>query len=491
MIVLTLFCRAVLAAAFAVAGIGKLADRPGTTRTLGEFGVPAGLARLIGSALPMAELACALALVPARTSRAAAVAALLMLTAFSVASAAAIARGKRVECRCFGQFSTGPVGVRTLIRNAVLAALAIGALFGGWGSPAPAFGAFLADLHGTELLAWVFGIGFATAIAIAAWGFTHLLRGYGRLLLRVDALERRLDPGAAASDSLNETIGLPPGSPVPALTATDIAGRSLPLTDVLNGPEPVLLLLTNSGCAPCRELLPTIRRWQDDEGARVRVVIASGGAADDARADAREFGLADVFVDTDLRLFNGFGATATPSAVYIRPDGTIGSFLAAGPGAIAGLRARIAAGGTGTPVAVGLTPGMAVPSLQRRVLDKGTSALADLIQAETLVIFWNPGCGFCRSMRETLRHIERRPSRSARRMIIVSQGEEASVRAEGFASPVLLDPDFSLGRAFGVGGTPMAVLVDAQARVASAVAAGSEAVLALADADRMDDARSG
>ena len=65
-------------------------------------------------------------------------------------------------------------------------------------------------------------------------------------------------------------------------------------------------------------------------------------------------------------------------------------------------------------------------------------------------------------------------------MVVVSTGDEGSIRAEGFEAPVLLDPDFALGRALGIDGTPMAVLVDAESRVASALAAGPEAVLALA-----------
>jgi len=124
-----------------------------------------------------------------------------------------------------------------------------------------------------------------------------------------------------------------------------------------------------------------------------------------------------------------------------------------------------------------------VPALSRQVLDQGPGMLADLIRGETLVIFWNPGCGYCRSMRDALQRWERRRSKAAPRLVIVSAGDEPSVRAEGFESPVLLDPDFSLGRAFGIGGTPTAVLVDAKARVASPVAVGSKAVLALAGSD--------
>jgi len=54
----------------------------------------------------------------------------------------------------------------------------------------------------------------------------------------------------------------------------------------------------------------------------------------------------------------------------------------------------------------------------------------------------------------------------------------------GLTSPVLLDPQFAVGRAFGASGTPSAVLVDAEGKVASEVAVGAPAVMELAGADQ-------
>ena len=87
------------------------------------------------------------------------------------------------------------------------------------------------------------------------------------------------------------------------------------------------------------------------------------------------------------------------------------------------------------PSRVGLTLGTQVPALPRYALGEGPRVLADLIRAKTLVLFWNPGCGYCRSMRDALRRWERRRSKAAPRLVIISAGDEASVRAEGFESP--------------------------------------------------------
>jgi hypothetical protein len=53
-------------------------------------------------------------------------------------------------------------------------------------------------------------------------------------------------------------------------------------------------------------------------------------------------------------------------------------------------------------------------------------------------------------------------------------------------SPAVLDQQFSVGRSFGTGGTPSALLVDAKGKVASEVAVGAPAVLELAVGGRTE-----
>ena len=73
-----------------------------------------------------------------------------------------------------------------------------------------------------------------------------------------------------------------------------------------------------------------------------------------------------------------------------------------------------------------------------------------------------------------------RRSSDAPRLVVVSSGDAQATRADGFTSPVAHDPEMLAGTAFGAAGTPMAVLVDRDGRVASPLAAGAAAVLALA-----------
>jgi hypothetical protein len=83
-------------------------------------------------------------------------------------------------------------------------------------------------------------------------------------------------------------------------------------------------------------------------------------------------------------------------------------------------------------------------------------------------------------MHDDLRAWERSVNGHGPRLVVVSSGDPDRTREDGFHSTVLLDPEFSAGEAFGAGGTPSAVLVGADGRVASSVSVGATAVLALA-----------
>jgi len=64
MAILLLVVRVLLAATFMVSGIAKLLDRLGSRKSLQDFGVPVFLAVPLAFLLPIAELTCAIALIP-------------------------------------------------------------------------------------------------------------------------------------------------------------------------------------------------------------------------------------------------------------------------------------------------------------------------------------------------------------------------------------------------------------------------------------------
>jgi uncharacterized membrane protein YphA (DoxX/SURF4 family) len=109
-----------LALVLASAAGAKLAS---PTRTLDSFvalGLPAP--RLLAIAVPVAELATAVALVAA--PRVGAALALAVLTGFSAFLSREMARGSNEPCACFGQVRPRPISRGDLTRNAVFMALA-------------------------------------------------------------------------------------------------------------------------------------------------------------------------------------------------------------------------------------------------------------------------------------------------------------------------------------------------------------------------------
>ena len=84
--------------------------------------MPARLAASAGPALPLAELAVAVALVIRPSARWGAPGALLLLPVFIAGVARAMSQGRTPDCHCFGQLHSEPAGRSTLIRNAAPAA---------------------------------------------------------------------------------------------------------------------------------------------------------------------------------------------------------------------------------------------------------------------------------------------------------------------------------------------------------------------------------
>ena len=114
-----------LAGVFAWAGAAKLRDARVTERTFRAFGLvaPGTLARTV----PIVELGLAAVLVV--VPWAGGMLALAVLAAFSTILVRAMRAGVDVGCGCFGTAKRAPVSFVELVRNGLLAGLAVAALF--------------------------------------------------------------------------------------------------------------------------------------------------------------------------------------------------------------------------------------------------------------------------------------------------------------------------------------------------------------------------
>lgn len=467
-----------LAAVFAAAGIAKLLDPRGSREAGRAFGVPDRLAGVVARGLPLSEVAIAVLLLPVATRSWAALAATGLLLVFCTAIARAMARGEAPECHCFGQLHSAPAGWRALARNAVLAAAAVFVVVAGRDAPGPSVAAWTSSLNGVEWLALALGIALAATVVGGGYVVLHVLRRYGRVLSRLDAVEERLRAAGFDLEELEDVpeLGLVPGTTAPDFHLTSTDGRRVGLADLATDGNPVLLLFTSPTCGPCSLLMPTVAEWQREHADALTVALVSAGDAEAVRAEAAEHGVANVLLDADLATYEAYEANGTPSAVLIGDDGTVATWLAAGSDWIETLVYQ-ALGGAGTTP--GLPVGAGLPPLTLSRLDGSEVELADVIERDTALVFWNPGCGFCRSLHEDILAWEESPPDGAPALVVVSAGDAVVVKAERFASEVLLDPEWTVSGALGADGTPMAVLVSADGRVASPVAGGGPAVLEL------------
>lgn len=422
-----LMCRLALASVFATAGVAKLADLAGSRRAMAEFGVPERFAPAAGTVLPVAELAVAAALIPDLSARPAALVAVLLLAGFSVAIATAARGGRTPECHSFGQLRSAPAGRRALVRNALLLGLA-----------------------GFDAIASR-DVGAGWAVTLPA----------GATVLAALVMSRAQPPTPE---------GLPQQALAPDFELIGTNGARHSLRSLRARAPRLMLVFTDAACGPCEALMPALaeqqQRWRTGDARLAVAVLASGNQARN-RARAAEHGLELMLLQAQREVAEAYGIPGTPMAVVIDDSGRIEGPPLAGPDAIASLLAPAPAE-LGAPI-----PNLVLPDLDRRPV-----SLRELYRDPTVVLFWDPHCEFSRQMLPGLRAFEREAPPGAPGLIVISAGD---VSDQAFRSPVVLDPEGRARAAFGVRGTPTAVLLS-EDQVASPVAAGARMVFDLIDA---------
>jgi peroxiredoxin/uncharacterized membrane protein YphA (DoxX/SURF4 family) len=512
-----LIARLVLAAVFTLAGVAKLADLKGSRKAIIEFGLPAVVASPLALLLPLAELGVGAALIPASSAWWGALGALGLLVLFVMGISINLARGRTPDCHCFGQLHSAPAGWKTLARNAVLAALAGFVVWSGYeggGGAGPSALSWLGALSAAQLLSLLGGVVVLALLAGQWWFLVHLLRQNGRLLVRLEALEASIATDGSVAPSQNGTPvppaeGLPVSSTAPEFSLSGLHGETLTLEALRAPGKPVMMLFTDPGCGPCNALLPEVGRWQEEHQEKLTLALISRGDPDENKTKAQEHALRNVVLQKDWEVSESYEVRGTPSAVLVSSEGKVASPVAGGEEGIRALLSyavgeraqlpmqphqpqaqgqpcpncgKVHAGAPTMPAARQI--GEPAPEVKLADLEGTTVELEDFRGHETLVLFWNPGCGFCQQMLPEIKHWEENRPEGAPTLLFVSAGTEEANREMDLTSPIVLDQNFAAGRAFGASGTPSAVLVDAEGKVASEVAVGVPAVMELAGADR-------
>ena len=122
--VVTVVASVVLGAVFLVAGAAKVAGRELWESQARGLGAP----RPVIIILPWIEIVIGAALIVQLATPLAEMAAAIVLILFTIVIGVNLLRGRRPPCACFGAWSTEPLGVRHIVRNVGLIALAALAL---------------------------------------------------------------------------------------------------------------------------------------------------------------------------------------------------------------------------------------------------------------------------------------------------------------------------------------------------------------------------
>lgn len=495
-----LLLRLVIALVFFVAGITKLLDLEATADAVEQFGAPKGGIGYLSVALPITELVTAALLLVATTAWIGALASLGLLAIFTSAIGINLARGKQPDCHCFGQLQSKPISYKTVIRNLILIGLTAVLVAQGQGNTGPSISHWFRSLTLVETVAVFTGIVLIAFLAFESWMLLHLFRQNGRLMLRMDALEAAQGGGLIPRTEMVAAHHNGPalGSMAPTFELPDLKENQVSLSNLLERGKSLMLIFSDPGCGPCNALLPDIARWQTDHGNRLSIALISRGTVEENESKSVEFGISNILLQTDREVAIAYEAHGTPMAVILNPDGTIGSSVVGGSEVIAGLVGNAVGvpnviphqnghNGNGhhhaPPMPAWVKIGDPAPQFELPDLDGNLVRLEDFKGKETLLLFWNPGCGFCTQMLDELKSWEANKPEDAPELVVISTGDRETNVAQGFQSTVVLD-SFTIALMYGGTGTPSGILIDSNGRVYSDLAIGSQALFSLVGMER-------
>jgi peroxiredoxin len=388
-----------------------------------------------------------------------------------------------------------------------------------------------------------FALGFAwlaiVGICLLGW---QLLRQNGRLLLRLEELEKRLD--TLEFGEHDQPTGLAVGTEAPAFELPDQAGVGKSLAQYRG--QPLLPVFFNPDCGFCRDLVPRLAAFssgsrrgneadfenhqsaignpQSDhrlltsaatKGLPLLVIITTGDAEKNRELFLEHKLDCPVLLQKDAEVAAAYQTRGTPSGYLISAEGKIASELAMGGEALLKLleekaesiveidesqRAVVTGNGDGGENRFsqrslarskikrdGLKAGTPAPDFRLPRLDgRGELALSDLRGRPVLLVFSSPGCGPCNAVAPQLEKFHREHPQME--VVMISKGEpkenRAKVKEHGLTFPVVLQQQWEISRRYAMFSTPIAYLIDEMGVIESDVAVGEEAILGLAAGNR-------
>lgn len=329
MLLTIIFVRLILAVVFGVAGIAKFFDRKGTKEAALNFGAPASAISTISIVLPLLELTVAFALLFGVTAVWGAAGALLLLLLFIAVISRRLMQGQGGNCHCFGQLYSRPLGPSTLIRNVVIALVAVFLLWQTFSVAVPNVWTSISALSNRELV-WAGSLIALVLVAFAPYFYSQRAKA--------KANQNNLGPA-------NPIVpGLPLESKAPVFEIDGYDKKPISLNSLMGRRKPVMLLFANPKCGPCAAIFHEVGSWQRDYDEKVTIAIISQGTIKDNFVNTVRNDLKNVALQDEREVADQYSAMVTPSALVVRTDGLIGSSLAAGAEEIRALMENLVGG---------------------------------------------------------------------------------------------------------------------------------------------------
>src|SRR5262249_9406943 len=175
-------------------------------------------------------------------------------------------------------------------------------------------------------------------LAVGAWLGYQIVRQNGRILLRLESIEKRLARGDTGQR--HEARGLSVGALAPDFELPDLAGVRRKLSKFRG--QDVLLIFFNPKCGFCTKMAPYLAALPLEAGSgRAIPLVVTTGNADENHRFVEQYGIrCTVLRQEEMEVAALYRALGTPMGYRIDAAGRLASELAVGGRALLQLAAR-------------------------------------------------------------------------------------------------------------------------------------------------------
>lgn len=340
-------------------------------------------------------------------------------------------------------------------------------------------------------------------VALGSWLGYQLVRQNGRILLRLEAIEKQLRPRAEANPRSPGRLSR--GRVAPDFELPDLTGTRRKLSEFRG--KDLLLIFFNPKCGYCAKMVEDLSRLPMDgtPGRPMPLVVSTGDALENRQLVERYGIRCPVLLQDQMEVASEFRAQGTPMGYRIDSQGRVASELAVGAEPLLRLASSDASelqktsGKIKGPKAHtkqadpslahsrlnrnGLKAGTIAPDFRLPRLDEGELSLAELRGRCVLLVFSDPNCGPCDELAPQLEKIHQ--ERPDLQVLMVSRRDAEATRAKaislGLSFPIVMQNQWEISLKYAKFATPIGYLIDERGTTLRDVAVGVGPILALAE----------